>query len=159
MTRTAESRDMRSVRAGSTRDPSARQTAPQARDARARTSERRRAQTRSWRTPPVRSEDAHTDQESRSTRWTAYCEPLRLPTGPLPEADERVATPHPTGSPTFRRGPCRRAVPTYPGGPQEVVSVRSSRAAAFPEIQAGRHPHHRFRGLPRIHSCYGPHAC
>jgi len=28
--------------------------------------------------------------------------------------------------------------------------------AAFPESQAGRHPHHHFRGLLRLHSRYGP---
>jgi 8-oxo-dGTP pyrophosphatase MutT (NUDIX family) len=31
--------------------------------------------------------------------------------------------------------------------------------AAFPEIQAGRHPHHHFRGLLRLHSRYGPLDC
>src|SRR3954452_20562780 len=30
---------------------------------------------------------------------------------------------------------------------------------AFPVIQAGRHPHHHFRGLLRLHSRYGPLDC
>jgi hypothetical protein len=31
--------------------------------------------------------------------------------------------------------------------------------AAFPVIQAGRHPHLHFRGLLRLHSRYGPPDC
>jgi hypothetical protein len=30
---------------------------------------------------------------------------------------------------------------------------------AFPVMQAGRHPHHHFRGLLRLHSRYGPLDC
>jgi hypothetical protein len=45
----------------------------------------------------------------------------------------------------------------YPGGPQRVhLSVASPPRAAFPEIQAGRRPRLRFRGLLRLHSRYGP---
>src|SRR5690349_17856179 len=45
----------------------------------------------------------------------------------------------------------------YPGGPRRVrPSVASPPRAAFPEIQAGRRPRLRFRGLLRLHSRYGP---
>src|SRR4051812_21508381 len=44
-----------------------------------------------------------------------------------------------------------------PGGPRRVhLSVASPPRAAFPEIQAGRRPRLRFRGLLRLHSRYGP---
>src|SRR3954465_8653762 len=45
----------------------------------------------------------------------------------------------------------------YPGGPRRVrPSVASPPRAAFPEIQTGRRPRLHFRGLPRLHSRYGP---
>ena len=37
------------------------------------------------------------------------------------------------------------------------TSLTSPEAAAFPEIQAGRLPHHPFRGLRNVHSHYGLH--
>jgi hypothetical protein len=39
------------------------------------------------------------------------------------------------------------------------VSIASPSHAAFPKLWAGRHPHCPFRGLLRLHSRYGPHAC
>jgi hypothetical protein len=48
----------------------------------------------------------------------------------------------------------------YPGGSKRVhVSIASPSHAAFPELWAGRHPHCPFRGLLRLHSRYGRHAC
>jgi hypothetical protein len=48
----------------------------------------------------------------------------------------------------------------YPGGSERVhVSIASPFHAAFPKLWAGRHPHCPFRGLLRLHSRYGPHAC
>ena len=48
----------------------------------------------------------------------------------------------------------------YPGGSKRVhMSIASPFHAAFPELWAGRHPHCPFRGLLRLHSRYGPHAC
>jgi hypothetical protein len=54
------------------RNPSARQTAPPPRDERARTSKPHRAKTLSWRPHPLRRENAHPDQDPRSTLWTAH---------------------------------------------------------------------------------------
>jgi len=48
----------------------------------------------------------------------------------------------------------------YPGGSRRaLMSVASPSRAAFPVSQAGRHPHLHFRGLLRLHSCYGPSDC
>src|SRR5262245_10147479 len=48
----------------------------------------------------------------------------------------------------------------YPGGSERVpVSIASPFHAAFPKLWVGRHPHCPFRGLLRLHSRYGPHAC
>ena len=48
----------------------------------------------------------------------------------------------------------------YPGGSKRVhVSIASPSRAAFPKLWVGRHPHCPFRGLLRLHSRYGPHAC
>jgi len=48
----------------------------------------------------------------------------------------------------------------YPGGSERVhVSIASPFHTAFPKLWAGRHPHCPFRGLLRLHSRYGPHAC
>ena len=45
----------------------------------------------------------------------------------------------------------------YPGGPRWVqMSVASPSARAFPEQQSGRRPRVPFRGLLRLHACYGP---
>jgi hypothetical protein len=55
--------------------------------------------------------------------------------------------------------PFQRAVPITPadrtGARVDCFPIH----AAFPEIQAGRHPHHHFRGLLRLHSRYGPLDC
>jgi len=55
----------------------------------------------------------------------------------------------------------RTTIPTcrahYPGGPRWVrTSVASPPAWAFPEQQSGRRPQVPFRGLLRLHACYGP---
>jgi hypothetical protein len=48
----------------------------------------------------------------------------------------------------------------YPGGSKRVhMSIASPFHAAFPELWAGRHPQCPFRGLLRLRSRYGPHAC
>ena len=60
-------------------------------------------------------------------------------------------------SPDYPDHPSKRAVPTTPGGSRQVRSSAASLPhAAFPVTQAGRHPHHHFRGLLRLHSRYGP---
>jgi len=50
---------------------------------------------------------------------------------------------------------CRRH---YPGGTAGISSLTSPATAAFPVFQAGRLPHHPFRGLLSVHSRYGLHA-
>ena len=64
-----------------------------------------------------------------------------------------------TGLPRLPASPFQRAVPTTPadrtGAHVDCFPIR----AAFPVIQAGRHPHHHFRGLLRLHTRYGPLDC
>jgi hypothetical protein len=76
-----------------------------------------------------------------------------------PDGCVEAATLMPNGSPPLPASPFRRAMPTTPadrtGAPVDCFPV----PAAFPEIQAGRHPHHHFRGLLRLHSRYGPPDC
>jgi hypothetical protein len=48
----------------------------------------------------------------------------------------------------------------YPGGSEQVhVSVPSLSYAAFPIVQAGRHPRLHFRGLLELYACYGLPGC
>src|SRR5215204_4298490 len=60
-----------------------------------------------------------------------------------------------TGLPRLPEPPSRRAVPTTPAD-RAGARVDYSPAAAFPKWQEGRHPHCHFRGLLRLHTCYGP---
>ena len=61
------------------------------------------------------------------------------------------------GSPPITRNTFPTCRAHYPGGPEWVLaSVASPSHAAFPVIQAGRHPRLHFRGLLRLHSRYGP---
>ena len=61
-----------------------------------------------------------------------------------------------TGFPRLPASPFRRAMPSTPadrtGARVDCFPIR----AAFPVLQAGRHPHLYFRGLLRLHSRYGP---
>ena len=71
--------------------------------------------------------------------------------------DVRVATSDRNGSPPITRTTFPTCRAHYPGGSERVhASVASPFHAAFPDRQAGRHPHHHFRGLLRLHSRYGP---
>src|SRR5206468_12098521 len=47
----------------------------------------------------------------------------------------------------------------YPGGSEQVLVGSFPARAAFPVLQAGRHPHRHFRGLLKLHSRYGLHSC
>ena len=68
-----------------------------------------------------------------------------------------VATSGRNGSPPITRTTFPTCRAHYPGGSERVpMSVASPFHAAFPDRQAGRHPHHHFRGLLRLHSRYGP---
>src|SRR2546423_9209602 len=61
-----------------------------------------------------------------------------------------------TGLPRLLASPLQRAVPTTPadrtGARVDCFPVH----AAFPVMQAGRHPRLHFRGLLGLHSPYGP---
>ncbi len=55
--------------------------------------------------------------------------------------------------------PSQRAVPSTPADRMGACVDCFPIHAAFPVIQAGRHPHHHFRGLLRLHTRYGPLDC
>ena len=55
--------------------------------------------------------------------------------------------------------PSQRAVPGTPADQMGACVDCFPIHAAFPVIQAGRHPRLHFRGLLRLHSCYGPLDC
>src|SRR5713226_3065435 len=61
-----------------------------------------------------------------------------------------------TGLPRLPESSFRRAVPTTPADRAGAHVDCFPAHAAFPLWQEGRHPHCHFRGLLRLHSCYGP---
>jgi len=63
------------------------------------------------------------------------------------------------GSPLLPASPFRRAVPTTPADRTGALVDCFPIRAAFPVLQAGRHPQLYFRGLLRLHSRYGPSDC
>src|SRR5271168_5286450 len=89
---------------------------------------------------------------------TVLC-PRPTPVRSAAENDVEAATSDRTGLPRLPASPFRRAVPTTPadrtGARVDCFPVH----AAFPVLQAGRHPHLYFRGLLRLHSRYGPSDC
>lgn len=93
------------------------------------------------------------------TRLQRYYDPLRLPAWPPAHLAFEVATLSQTGPPTLPEIPFPRAVPTTSmnrtGASDGFFPVR----AAFPVIQAGRRSPLHFRGLLRVHTCYGPQDC
>src|SRR5271155_240306 len=86
---------------------------------------------------------------------TVLC-PRPTPVRSAAENDVEAATYDRTGLPRLPASPFRRAVPTTPadrtGARVDCFPVH----AAFPVLQAGRHPRLYFRGLLRLHSRYGP---
>ena len=86
-------------------------------------------------------------------------DPVRLPPGPPSKTTLRALSSSQAGLPRLPETPFRRAVPTTPadqtGASVDFFPVH----AAFPKWPEGRHPHCHFRGLLRLHSRYGPHAC
>ena len=91
------------------------------------------------------------------TRLPRYCDPVRHPPEPPPLWRRRGRYPRP-----------QRVSPDYPHHPSNVPCPVPRRIetgacvdcfpahAAFPVLQAGRHPHLYFRGLLRLYSRYGP---
>ncbi len=84
-------------------------------------------------------------------------DPVRLP---LRTAAPRMALrplPSPgTGLPPLPASPLQHAVPTTPTDRAGTRVDCFPARAAFPVMQAGRHPHHHFRDLLRLHTRYGP---
>ena len=66
---------------------------------------------------------------------------------------------HRTGLPRLPASPFRRAVPTTPADRAGARVDCFPAHTAFPKWQEGRHPHCHFRGLLRLHACYGPSDC
>jgi hypothetical protein len=94
-----------------------------------------------------------------ATRLRRSYDPVRLP---LTSPSKPALRPLPscqTGLPRLPALPFRRAVPTTPadrtGAHIDCFPIR----AAFPVLQAGRHPRLYFRGLLRLYSRYGPSDC
>src|SRR5271155_283547 len=89
---------------------------------------------------------------------TVLC-PRPTPVRSAAENDVEAATYDRTGLPRLPASPFRRAVPTTPadrtGARVDCFPIR----AAFPVLQAGRHPRLYFRGLLRLYSRYGPSDC
>ena len=90
------------------------------------------------------------------TRPQQYYDPVRIPLTPPPKATLRPLPSCQTGLPRLPEPPFQRAVPTTPADRMGAGVDCFPIHAAFPVIQAGRHPHHHFRGLLRLHSRYGP---
>jgi len=60
----------------------------------------------------------------------------------------------------LRTDACVRAAPITPAsGPVHVRRLLGPAPSAFTELEAVRRSHPTFRGLLRLHSCCGPHAC
>jgi hypothetical protein len=91
------------------------------------------------------------------TRLHQYYGLLRLPSGPPRLPRRWGSSPNHDGSPPITRTTFPTCRAHYPGGPRWVrTSVASPSAWAFPEQQSGRRPRVPFRGLLRLHACYGP---
>src|SRR5271168_2770129 len=94
-----------------------------------------------------------------ATRLHRSYDPVRLPLASPSKPALRPLPSCQTGLPRLPASPFRRAVPTTPadrtGARVDCFPVH----AAFPVLQAGRHPHLYFRGLLRLHSRYGPSDC
>ena len=93
------------------------------------------------------------------TRLRHYYDPVRLPPWPSPEVMSRLFTSAATGLPRcpnhFAYVPCPLPRRIETGACVDCFPAR----VAFPILWVGRHPHCPFRGLLRLHSRYGPHAC
>ena len=94
-----------------------------------------------------------------ATRLHRSYHPVRLP---LTSPSKPALRPLPscqTGLPRLPASPFRRAVPTTPADRLGALVDCFPTRAAFPVLQAGRHPRLYFRGLLRLYSRYGPSDC
>src|SRR5208337_4770535 len=85
-------------------------------------------------------------------RLQRYYDPLRVSAWPpsLPRAE-----PPGLGFPHSPESPSLHAVPLTPVDPTGVPVGDFPVGAAFPDVMAGRRPRLHFRGLLRLHTCYG----
>ena len=91
------------------------------------------------------------------TRLHRSYDPVRLPPTPPPFAASRSLPSCRTGLPRLLASPFQRAVPTAPADRDGCFCrLLPHPTRAFPVMQAGRHPRLHFRGLLRLHACYGP---
>ena len=74
-------------------------------------------------------------------------------------ATSRPLPSRPTGLHRLPAPPSQRAVPSTPADQMGACVDCFPIRAAFPIIQAGRHPQLHFRGLLKLHSHYGPLDC
>jgi hypothetical protein len=87
------------------------------------------------------------------TRPQQYYDPVRLPLRTdAPSTPSRPLPSPGTGLPRLPASPFQRAVPITPADRAGALVDFFPARAAFPVIQAGRHPHHHFRGLLRLHT-------
>jgi hypothetical protein len=94
------------------------------------------------------------------TRPQRSYNPLRLPDWPLVPSDHVwSATSTSPGYPPLAQITFSACRAHYPGGPEQVLVGFFPARAAFPVLQAGRHPHRYFRGLLELHTRYGLHSC
>jgi hypothetical protein len=94
------------------------------------------------------------------TRLQQYYDPVRLPhRAARPSLTSRAATPRPEWASPVTRPTFPTCRAHYPADQTGACVDCFPVCAAFPVIQAGRHPHHHFRGLLRLHSRYGPLDC
>ena len=91
------------------------------------------------------------------TRLHRSYDPVRLPPTPPPSAASRSLPSCRTGLPRLLASPFQRAVPIAPADRDGCFCrLLPHPTRAFPVMQAGRHPRLHFRGLLRLHACYGP---
>ena len=95
----------------------------------------------------------------RSYPGSAVLCPCPTPSRSAATSDGEAATSDRTGLPRYPHHLSGVPCPTTPadrtGASVDFFPIR----AAFPVLQAGRHPHLYFRGLLRLHSRYGPSDC
>ena len=90
------------------------------------------------------------------TRLQRSYDPVRLPPEPSPVATLRPLPSPMTGLPRLPERSFQRAVPTTPADRASARVDCFPARTAFPKWPEARLPHCHFRGLLRLHSCYGP---
>jgi hypothetical protein len=91
------------------------------------------------------------------TRLHRHYDPFRIPRRAAPRVSRTLefASTRPGPLPHSPRSLSLHAVPITPVDPYRCTCRFFPVGAAFPVIQAGRHPRFHFRGLLRLHARYG----